>query len=68
MLKSANLLAIPLFPNLLDWIYYPNKNGKTSQNEIESSQNALCYIQRSFCCDVLEKGFYMSHLCQTTLW
>ena len=47
--------------------YYPNKNGKTSQNETESSQKALCYIRSSFCCDVLKTGFYMVSLCQTRL-
>ena len=36
----------------MDWIYNPSQNGKTSQNEIESSQNALYHKQRSFCCDV----------------
>ena len=29
--------------------YYPNKNGKTSQNKIESSQNDK---QSGFCCDL----------------
>ena len=39
--------------------YDPNKNGRTSQKEVESAQNTLCYIQSSFCRDVLKNGFYM---------
>ena len=47
--------------------YYPNKNGKRSQNETESSQNVLRYTQSSFCCDILKNGFYMVSLCQARL-
>ena len=37
--------------------YYPNKNGKTSQIETESSQNALSLIRSSCCCDISKNVF-----------
>ena len=46
---------------------YPNKNDKTSQNETESSQNALCYIRSSFFGHFLKNGFYVVSLCQARL-
>ena len=44
------------------------KNRKTTGNEVESSQNALCCVQNFFCCDVLKNGFFMVSLWQMKLY